>query len=608
MRWVMAAAAGLVVLVLSAVGGYQVAYAGRIFPGVHVLGLDLGGRSAAAARADLASRGEALLAAPIVVTAGETVRQTTWRELGLRLDADAVLADSLAVGRHGSPLQRLAEQWKAVAAAETLPVQIRTDDLVSSQFLRDLAASVDRPPRDARLLVQPDGTIQYTASETGRALDLEEAAARLRDAARAGASSVELPLRETAPQTPDDLRREARDFAERVLAGPLVLTDGDRRWTVDRPELASWLEFDGGAGQPLVARLDADAVGRRLAAISREVDQPVANARLDWNGGQPRVIRPAAPGRQLDVAAAQQAVAAAALTADRTVALPVRVTTPTVDGENLLALGLRELIEESSTSFAGSLPEKAHNIRLAAERLNGTVVPPGGLFSFNREVGPTTLAAGFQWGFGITSGSDGLRTVPSVAGGICQVATTLFQAFFWSGYRLEERHWHLYWIPAYTSRGVVGLDATVDEDSNLDLQFVNTTPNAVLIQSAIEGDKVIFRLYGTKPNWKVDVAPAEIANRVPPDTRPVVEEDATLPAGRRIAVEAAREGFEVTIVRTVTEGGDTRTLRLKSTYRPSRNVTLVGTGGATSARPGSEASPSAPSSAQNRPVPERASE
>ena len=31
---------------------------------------------------------------------------------------------------------------------------------------------------------------------------------------------------------------------------------------------------------------------------------------------------------------------------------------------------------------------------------------------------------------------------------------------FWSGYQLEERYWHLYWIPAYTSRGVVGLDVT----------------------------------------------------------------------------------------------------------------------------------------------------
>src|SRR5256885_17238801 len=43
----------------------------------------------------------------------------------------------------------------------------------------------------------------------------------------------------------------------------------------------------------------------------------------------------------------------------------------------------------------------------------------------------------------------GTRTVPSVAGGICQVATTLFQRVFWSGFPLIERHWHLDWIPAY---------------------------------------------------------------------------------------------------------------------------------------------------------------
>jgi len=279
--------------------------------------------------------------------------------------------------------------------------------------------------------------------------------------------------------------------------------------------------------------------------------------------------------------------------------LPVREVRPAVDGENLAALGLQGLIEESTTSFAGSVPEKAHNIKLAAERLHGTVVPPGALFSFNREVGPTTLASGYQWGFGITGGADGLRTVPSVAGGICQVATTLFQAFFWSGYRLEERHWHLYWIPAYTSRGVVGLDATVDEDSDLDLQFTNTTSQAVLIQSSVSADSVTFRLYGTKPAWSVDIAAPEITNRVPPDPRPVVEQDPTLAAGRRVTVETAREGFDVSILRTVTNGDDVRTLRLKSVYRPSRNVTLVGAGGA---------APTAPSTAQNRPVGDRVSE
>jgi vancomycin resistance protein YoaR len=276
------------------------------------------------------------------------------------------------------------------------------------------------------------------------------------------------------------------------------------------------------------------------------------------------------------------------------------VAVPAV-GDDVAAAGIKELVEEARTSFAGSVPEKAHNIRLAAERLHGTVVPPGGTFSFNKEVGPTTLATGFQWGFGITSSGEAFRTVPSVAGGICQVATTLFQAFFWGGYRLEERHWHLYWIPNYTSRDVVGLDATVDEDSGLDLKFINTTPHPVLIQAATGEESVTFRLYGTRPSWKVEVAPPRIDKRVPPDPTPVIEQDPTLPAGRSVTVETAREGFEVVVARTVTEPGDVRTLELKSTYRPSRNVTLVGTAGAA---PG----PAPSATAQNRPVAEGARE
>src|SRR6185369_15616074 len=131
----------------------------------------------------------------------------------------------------------------------------------------------------------------------------------------------------------------------------------------------------------------------------------------------------------------------------------------------------------------GGIPEKQHNIKLAASRLNGVVVPPGATFSFNKEVGPTTVEAGFEWGYGLESNGDTVKTVPSVAGGICQVATTLFQPVFWSGFQLEERNWHLYWIPAYTSRGVVGLDVTVDPDAGLDFKWTNTTSNYILVQA-----------------------------------------------------------------------------------------------------------------------------
>jgi hypothetical protein len=151
---------------------------------------------------------------------------------------------------------------------------------------------------------------------------------------------------------------------------------------------------------------------------------------------------------------------------------------------------------------------------------------------------------------------------------------------FWSGYQVEERNYHLYWITGYTSRGVEGLDATVDEEADLDFRFINNSENYLLIQSWVEGGRVVFGLYGTKPSWTVKVQPGERTDVQKASQDQVVEEEPTLPAGQRLAVEGAMDGFKVTNTRTVTTAGqEPRILRLNSVYRSSRNVVLVGTGG-----------------------------
>jgi len=263
------------------------------------------------------------------------------------------------------------------------------------------------------------------------------------------------------------------------------------------------------------------------------------------------------------------------------VPLAVTVTKPGIDSTRLAYLGIRELVDSATTSFSGALPQKQHNVELAASRLNNKVVKPGEEFSFNKALGPTTLDNGYQIAFGIMSaGGQDHKTVPSVAGGICQVATTLFQPVFWSGYQVEERHWHLYWIPNYSSKGVVGLDATVDEEVGLDLKFVNNSSSYLLIQSRTDASSVTFELYGTKPQWQVKVDGPQITDKKPADPTPEIEREPSLPDGQRYQVEAAREGFTATFVRTVISGDpQPRVLKLVSDYVPSRNVTLVGTGG-----------------------------
>jgi len=353
----------------------------------------------------------------------------------------------------------------------------------------------------------------------------------------------------------------------------LDVTFGEAHETLHRADLAPLVATDG--GQP---HLDSAALTSLSKRLAQDWNQPMVNARFNWNGGNLTPIRDSQEGRTLDQAGAATAIGQALTAGQPTVTVPGSIVPPQVSSENPQSLGITTNLDRGGTSFAGSIPEKATNIRLAAQRLNGVVVPPGGTFSFNQEVGPTTLDAGFQWGFGIEASGSGARTVPSVAGGICQVATTLFQRVFWSGFPLVERHWHLYWIPAYTSRGMVGLDATVDGDSGLDFRWSNPTDSYILIQSATDDSNVYFGLYGTDRNWKIKVDDPQISHRVTADPAPVAQAEPTLPWGRILPVETARDGFDVAINRTVTrEDGQPRALTVQSSYEPSRTVTLVGT-------------------------------
>jgi vancomycin resistance protein YoaR len=597
--WVWAVLGLLMVLLLTplaAIGWYQYEYANRVYDGVSALGVDLSGMTRDEAERALATRAGQLTNRPTVVRAAESQWQTTWGQLGLRLATAPIVDRAMAVGREGSPIQGVLAQVEAVRAGVRLPAEHSFDERTLGEFVATAAAQVNRPVRDARIELKPDFTVELTTAQTGRTLDVDQSLRRLREAVPNGSEVVELAVVTTQPTTTDEMRIPAKERAERILAGPLQLTYQDRRWTIERQELAELLMFAGGPGLPLEVKLDDEALLARVNAIAGEVTQEPQDARLDWNGGRPRVLQPSREGRALDPVATTTLIAQRATEAERTIPLPVTVAKPAVDSAQIDKMGLRELVDSATTSFTGSVPQKAHNIRLAASRLHGVVVAPGALFSFNKALGPTTTDNGYQTAFGITGTGEGFRTVPSVAGGICQVATTLFQPVFWSGYQIEERNWHLYWIPAYTSRGAVGLDATVDEEYNLDFKFYNNTDTFLLIQAKTDQANVTFELYGTKPPWQVKVDGPVITDRKPADPAPVTEREPSLPAGQQLQVEAAREGFTATFTRTVTEDGNARTLKLESRYVPSRNVTLVGTGGAPAA------SSTAPANL-NRPAP-----
>jgi len=569
-------------LALLLVGGLlaiQVFYANRIYPGVRALGVPVGGMTRDEARAALTDRVAAMSTRSITIGFKELNWTVAGQHLGVRPDVEPVVDEAYRLGRDGSLPARLALQVRLVFDGGHYEVRTPAfDPVVLEAFMQALAGAVDRPVVDGSLALAPEGTVNYVDGKAGRKLQVDPTRARLEEAlARPDASYVDLAVEESQPAVSEQDLAAARAQAEALVSSPLLMKFAEGEWQLSPAELVGMSTLAGTQG----VRVDRDKVKAWVAnKLADEVDQDPENARFSWQGGVVSLLRPSKDGRKLDVDKTVDLIMAQALTDQRTVPLPVAVTKPEVSQDDADKLHIDGAIRVARTSFAGSSPPKQHNITLATQRLNGVVVPPGKLFSFNKEVGSTSLDAGYKLGWGIANAGTDVKTVPSVAGGICQVATTLFHTVFWSGYQLEERNYHLYWITGYTSQGVEGLDATVDEEAGLDMRFINNTDDYLLIQSWVEGGNVVFGLYGTKPDWTVKVQPGERTDVQKASQDQVIEDEPTLPAGQRLAVEGAMDGFKITNTRTVTKAGEEpRILRLTSVYRSSRNVVLVGTGG-----------------------------
>jgi hypothetical protein len=289
-------------------------------------------------------------------------------------------------------------------------------------------------------------------------------------------------------------------------------------------------------------------------------------------------------------------------TATSTVAPPTPTATPLTYDE----ARLKDVVGHARISYAGSSFALATNIELATRRIDGAVVPPGGLFSFLDRLGPQTSEAGFQMGYGIIVVAGQAKTVPMVGGGICDVSTLLFQAVYRAGLPIVTRYAHSYWIAHYgtSSAGMLGLEATVDVPP-VDFRFRNGTGDFLKVVASAQGGWVDIKLMGVDPQWTVAIAPPVVADVVKTDPTVVRQPDPGLPAGAQVWIETAQDGFDVTLSRRVTRGKQViDEYQFTTHYLPSHNVVDVGglSTATTTATPSTSPTPKKPSTSSALPT------
>lgn len=576
------AAAGIVALLLVAFVGVQIADRGRIRAGVGAFGVDLGGMTREEATAALSEAIAVQSRQTLRLTDGEQVWAISRADLGVRVDIAGAVEDAYAQGRSGWGPSRLSLLWRLRDGATRVGGgRVAIDPAALDAELAAIAAEVQQPKIEAILSIGPDGTLRWVPSQVGRTLDVEASRAAILEALAAGESSGRLVVIEEHPLRTDALYADARRQLENVLDAPIELVAADEVWTLRPDQIAYWLDLvQPQNGQPAQVRINQQWISDIVDEIAAAIDRKPKSARVWWDGSGKLVqTQPGVDGRTLDQAQSEGLILDAFLgrTSTNRVELPVAILNMTRLPDDLSGLGISTMIAEASTPYGGSLAARMHNIELAASKLNGTIIMPGQTFSFNAEIGSTSTDAGFQVAYGIDATGGNVSTVPSVGGGICQVATTVFQPVFWAGYEIVERNTHAYWISRYESRGYVGLDATVDEATGLDFRWTNNTSTAVLMEAVTDGETFTVRLYGALPNWRVEVDPPVITNRRPADGKTHYEPTLDLPEGYTRQVEHAADGFDVSITRRVISGDQVSQAEFIAHYLPARNVVLVGT-------------------------------
>lgn len=256
------------------------------------------------------------------------------------------------------------------------------------------------------------------------------------------------------------------------------------------------------------------------------------------------------------------------------ITIPTKVIKPTLTTDKVNKMGITELIGSGTSTYKGSIDSRIFNVNLGASRINGTLVPPGEVFSFAKTVGDISSLTGYKQAYIISGG----KTILGDGGGICQVSTTLFRAALNAGLPIVERHPHAYRVSYYEQDSPPGVDATVYVPT-VDLKFKNDTGHHILIQSILDPNelRLTFMIYGTSDGRISEVSTPVVGN-IRPAPEAKYEDDPTLPAGQVKQVDFSAAGATAYFTRKVTRDGKIISSdEFRSNYRPWQAVFLRGT-------------------------------
>ena len=562
---------------------FRAAFSERIYPAVVAGDVDVGGMTIDEAVAATRERADALERTTVTLRHGDQTWTPTYRELGATVDVDTTVAAAYALGREENAVSRLDVVAELLRGDQTVPLRVTVNPVALDRWFDRVDVDIGDPAVEAAIEIDGSAVV-ISPDATGTVVDRQSATALVLDTVAAlQPAAVDLPVRIDQPEiTAADLEEPAA-LVRQALSAPVVVRFENREWELAPADLAPLVRIENDTSgerpdiQLTLARAELAAWLRE--SFAGEINRSPADARIAWSAADGLVVLdPSIDGAALRVDAFAAEVESSFFDRQGSVEVPVAVTKPTIDDDNLAALNIDGLLGRGDSNYGGLNIERDMNIEVATESLNGTLVPPGEEFSFNGAIGEITKANGYVESGVIVNG----RASTDDGGGVCQVSTTVFRAVLFAGLPITDWAEHTQRLPVYERDGwSAGFDASIlqwqggDPDEWGDFRFTNDTGGYLLVQAWTDYPYLFVEIYGNDDGRTVDISDASVWEdiSVPADLEVV---DASLPAGTMMQTEWPRMPAEAIFVMTVTYAdGTTKEQEFSSYYEGNGNVWTV---------------------------------
>lgn len=299
----------------------------------------------------------------------------------------------------------------------------------------------------------------------------------------------------------------------------------------------------------LAFELDDQKVQDFVSEECTVYDVPAENAKLKRKNGKFKIIE-AKTGRVIvvdeTVKKIENTIGSQWVSGGIAIDAIMNDATPQYDGSTLEEC--KDLLGKCSTSFANSDSSRSQNLDNAAKLLNGYTIYPEETFSVAEHLVPFTEENGYKTSKAYSNG----QVVDSVGGGVCQAATTLYNALLRSELEIVERYNHSM-IVNYVKPS---MDAAISEGYK-DLKFKNNTDTPIYLQAYTSNRSIYFNIYGKETRdlekRKVEYE-SEVLEQIEPGPDKVVI-DESLPEGYESVTQSAHVGYKAKLWKVVYENG-----------------------------------------------------